>query len=103
MLPTEAQLIAAFVGAVVGLWSSAVQGYGDHSAPVWAATIAGQLMSAIMLGVVGSVALHQIGPGYPIVAPLAGLPEWLTACTLSASSQLTLPLLSALIKRRSEQ
>ena len=100
-LPTEAQLIGALVGAVIGLWSSAAQTYpGRAGVVLWLVLLIGHVLSSIMFGVTGSIVLQQIGPAYPVSAPVAGLPEWLTAGVLAASSQILLPLLVRLVRVR---
>lgn len=110
-LPSEAQVLAAFVGAIVGLWGSAVQSWDANHAAKWAVVLIGQMLSAITLGAAGSVALHQIdvarlsgieGLTAAALAYAAGLPEWLTALGLAATSQLTLPVVVRVLKRRTE-
>lgn len=110
-LPSEAQVLAAFVGAIVGLWGSAIQTWDSNHAAKWAAVLIGQMLSAITLGAAGSVALHQVdverlsgveGLTAGVLAYAAGLPEWLTALALAATSQITLPVVVRLLKRRTE-
>jgi hypothetical protein len=108
-LPSDVQVLAACVGAIVGLWGSAIQSWDSNHAARWAVVLVGQMLSAITLGAAGSVALHQIdvtlltgveGMTVAVLSYAAGLPEWLTALGLAATSQLTLPLVVRLLKRR---
>lgn len=110
-LPSEAQIIAAIIGALIGLWGQAVRSWRGGEVWMWAVLLVGQILSAVLLGAAGSVALHRIDPatvtGDGVTAALTlwviGLPEWLTACALAATSQYTLPLIDRIARRRTAQ
>ena len=116
-LPTSLQVAAAVVGALIGLWASAIDTWGSEPAMLWLARLVGRVLSSVLLGVSGSTVLHVGGPSawsylhaaHPgtvledigaAALGLAQLPQWLTASLLAAGSLRAMPVLWTWVRLR---
>lgn len=97
-LPPQGVLLCAAAGAVIGVWVSNADG-ADLSWR-WAGTALGLVLAYAAFAILGTTVVTSVIPSYPMLAPLARVPEWAIAGTLSLSGFWVLPVLSGFLRRR---
>lgn len=97
-LPPQGVLLCAAAGAVIGVWVSHADG-ADLSWR-WAGASLGLVLAYMAFAVLGTSIITAVIPSYEMLRPLARVPEWAIAGTLSLGGFWILPVLAGLLKRR---
>jgi len=97
--PTEIGIIAAVIGAALSVWTAAAR--SELSARALFGLL-GTFSTSVSVGLVGAAAVQIIGPQYALLQPIAGLPDWVLSLALAGGAQVILPLVAALLKRKSD-
>jgi hypothetical protein len=105
--PDHTRWLASTLGAVVGVWGSAVDAADTMPRWRWAAVVIGWLMSSVAAGYIVSTALQSAhvpadlhGASAEVLRWLLSWPTQIHAGIAALSAHWALPLLARLIRRR---
>lgn len=97
--PSEIGIICAVIGAALSVWAAAARSELTMRA---AFGLLGQFATSVAVGIGGSAAMQVMAPHFGVTAAIAALPEWILSLALAGGAQMILPMIAAILRRKSD-